>query len=56
MDGYEINIDYVKNELDILKDLRHTNISFANELYHDKTLYYLITDFYVNGTLLDYII
>jgi len=56
MNGYDINFDFVKNELDILKDLRHTNISFANELYHDKSLYYLITDLYDNGTLLDYIV
>ena len=29
MNGYDINFDFVKNELDILKDLRHPNRSTA---------------------------
>ena len=51
----EMDDEYIKNELDILKKLSHPNIVRIYEFYESENNYYLINEFCNGGELYNYI-
>ena len=56
IEGYDIHLDLIENELKTLQEIQHSNMIKVHELLFDDQFYFIVSDLLKNGNLLDYII